>query len=285
MGKFEYLPEVIVMVLIEFAIVVAGLYVHSRYSPLPPDSRRWLIFEQRTFESCVTSIHGEKYTALLCGLRLLFFLWFLGIGVIYKLTRKAYRGGWEYFTNWNLVFISLYYLFAFLSSIFHIVTKYRKDDMHVSDLVKRRVSTFISIHFAVAGATALFITLVNFTLLSPRFYFFNVVSHFTTSVSFLIEMSLNNIHIHYKEFVFSFVWALLWLIIIWPSVAEGVKDWPYDFLQTDKAACFAWYNILFVVNFIFYSLWWYMSQLKFRLLGKAQNNCSVDDDNDILMNA
>ena len=95
MGKFEYLPEVIVMTFLEYVLVLFLLVkVISRYYPVF-EARRWFIFELRTFDSCATSVHGDGWNKILCGSRLLSFAFFLGVGVIFKFSKKKYDTGWS----------------------------------------------------------------------------------------------------------------------------------------------------------------------------------------------
>jgi hypothetical protein len=285
MGKFTYLPEIIGMVLIEYIIMVLILTKLARnYCPVIKH-RRWLIFEIRSFDSCATSVHGENYNAALCFTRFVSFSFFLGVGVIYKFSMPSHTDDWQFFTNWNLFLISAYFFEAFLASTLLIIAKRRNYDVWIPDHVQKTLGTLISIHFAVAGASAIFITTVNFAILDSNFEMINVVSHLATSVLLLLDLFLNNIHVHYLEFIFNFTWALVWMTFIWPLVVTHVKNWPYEFMETDRAKCFMWYNGMFVVNFFFYNVWWALCRFKLKIFGNSPVDGShikfrsiVDDD-------
>ena len=182
----------------------------------------------------------------------------------------------HYFTNWNIFLITAYFFEAFLASALLIVAKRRNYDIWISASTQHFLGTFLSIHFAVAGASAIFITTVNFAVLNPDMELFNIASHLATSIALIIDLSMNNIHVHYLEFICNFTWAAIWLTFIWPIVASDTRGWPYHFLETEKAKCFLWYNIMYAFNFLFYSIWWALSRAKFRLLGKDAPEVDFD---------
>jgi hypothetical protein len=104
--------------------------------------------------------------------------------------------------------------------------------------------------------TALFVTFVNFALLDPTPSFYNMTAHLFTSVSFIIEMSLNSIEVKRNEFVFNLSWIMLWFAVIWPVVAFGVKpDWPYDFMDSSTPAILVWLQLLLIIYVCIYYLW------------------------------
>lgn len=130
----------------------------------------------------------------------------------------------------------------------------------------------VQILFEVAGASALFITVVAFVLLNPEFSFWNVTYHFVTSCSFLVEMYLNSMTVRWEHCAINLFWALLYLIFIWPAVATSVVErWPYDFLDVSSTACFLWYTILFAANIFFYYVWYGFSYLKVRFFMTSTN--------------
>lgn len=285
MGEFTYLPEIIGMVLVEYVFFIFVVTKIARHYFPVIKHRRWLIFEIRGFDSCATSIHGERFDGVLCFTRFASFSFFLGVAVIYKFSLARYSSGWHYFTNWNLFLITAYFLEAFLASSLLIIAKRRKYDVWIPDHLQKILGTFISIHFAVAGASAIFVTTVNFAVLNPHMELFNLVSHLATSILLMFDLMLNNIHVHFIEYIFNFTWALVWMTFIWPVVVTHVRNWPYDFLETDRSRCFLWYNGMFLVNFFFYSMWWALCRCKLKLLGNGPLDGShiklgslIDDD-------
>jgi hypothetical protein len=71
----------------------------------------------------------------------------------------------------------------------------------------------------------------------------------------------------FEHIVLNLSWALLYLIFIWPVVAGGaLSHWPYFFLDTDSASVYAWYTILYVVDVIFFIIFWLIVNAKYALL-------------------
>jgi len=119
--------------------------------------------------------------------------------------------------------------------------------------------------FEVAGASAMLVTTVAFSLLNPEFAFWNVTIHFVTMCSLLLEMFLNALPVRLDHCPFNISWALLYLTFIWPIVVTGVvSKWPYAFLDTQDWKCFFWYTGLFLINILFYVVWWLFSVTKMR---------------------
>lgn len=121
----------------------------------------------------------------------------------------------------------------------------------------------LQILYAFVGGTAFFITVVAFGTLNPRFEFWNTTIHFITSVSFFIDAWFNRIPVRAVHLVFQVTWALVYMIFCWPmTIEDKLQGWPYFFLETKTTAAFAWYAILFILDIIFYLLWWLETYLK-----------------------
>lgn len=111
--------------------------------------------------------------------------------------------------------------------------------------------------------TAVLITLVTFTVLNPRFSFWNVSQHFITLMVLVLELFLNNMYVRIDHFPFNLSWALLYLIFIWPMVVTNkIPFWPYFFLATNNHSCFLNYTVLIVADFLFYCIFYSLSRLK-----------------------
>jgi hypothetical protein len=122
----------------------------------------------------------------------------------------------------------------------------------------------VQILFEMAGASALFVTVVAFVLLNPKFEFWNVSDHFVTSCTFLAEMAQNRMVVRWQHLLIHFFWPMAYLVYIWPAVGSGaVTNWPYDFLSTASDGCFGWYAMLFLGDALFYYLWYSLSRLKY----------------------
>jgi hypothetical protein len=179
----------------------------------------------------------------------------------------------EYFTNWNIILVSIYYSLAFASSCIGIKygSGYSDDagtgSIDRSDWDKNVIllGKIQNIIFEVEGATALLVTVVSFGLLDQSLDFWNITPHLMQTISFLIEMTLNRLHVNFEHAPFNLIWAGLYCCFVWPMVATGVMEkWPYFFFHTDTAACFIWYNGLFMADVGFYSMWYGLSYTKYK---------------------
>jgi hypothetical protein len=227
---------------------------------------------QNTY-SCSVGVNTSKARAAAIGLciyRAVCFCYFFGVGVLWNLIR---HGGWQYFTNWNLMLISVFYFSAFLCSV--IGLRYGHDDfsvnnnrdLHVNEVEwsrhVRRLGYLVHVLFEVCGGTALLVTTVDFTLLNPQFEFWNASEHFATMLSFLIELCLNCLPIRMDHFGYNALWASIYLVFIWSVVGSGARHhWPYSFLDVSSAACFVWYTGLLIADLFFYGIWAVLHRLK-----------------------
>lgn len=291
MGDFTYLPYCVVLVFLEFFIAIKLTFVwtvrrddanirRNRVSCHMNQSQpRWLvIFDQRSFLSCCSGLYGRWSTLLLLITRLSSALFFVVIGMGFNFARPEVQGHWQFFTNWNVGLIAGYYTLSTIATAYYVricqVSDWPSDDgecdssavlllSRVDSPRLRAIGTFLSVYFCVASVTALFVTSVNFALLDPAPRFYNMAAHLFTTISFLVEMSLNCVQLKKNEFVLNMAWLMLWLSVIWPVVYFGVKpDWPYDFLDSSTPAVFAWFQILFIVYFLLYMGWQALGERK-----------------------
>jgi hypothetical protein len=131
---------------------------------------------------------------------------------------------------------------------------------------------YLIFHFG--GATSLLVTVVAFSILDPTIYFWNLSVHLFTTISYIIELSLNSFYIQLKYVYLMIGWAVLYMIVLWPLVVNDIYNWPYEFLRVDKPTCFMWYTGLFIGCFIFYFIWYGFARLKFILVSKCINSNS-----------
>lgn len=288
-GDFTYLPYSIAMVVSEYLLMIKAMLVwtarrdearlrSTRHScRTQQEARRWLsVFDQRSFASCSGGLYGRGSSLLLLTTRLTSALFFVVIGMGFNFARPEVHGHWQYFTNWNVGLISGYYTLATAASAYFVNQCQVHGWPHDSDpsttalLLSRLDSprlrtagTFLSVYFCVASVTAIFVTTVNFVLLDPAPRFYNMTAHLFTSLSFMVEMSLNCVQLKKNEVVINMSWIMLWMSFIWPIVYFGVKpDWPYDFLDSSTPAIFAWFQLLFIVYFLIYLGWHAIAEWK-----------------------
>lgn len=280
MGAYTYLPYCIVFLCVEYLFGIKVVVWWTRrenekrqrnYSNswrLGPPRQHWLeIFDQRSFQSCASGLYGRTSCYMLLCTRLMSCLFFVIIGMGFNFSRSEIQGHWQFFTNWNVGLISGYYTLTCVASAQYLkaLRKHCPDDVDASDssmmmLIAsynnprwQAVGTFLGVYFSVASVTAFFVTTVNFLLLDPAPHFFNLTAHLFTSLSFIVEISLNSMEIKKNEIVLNMSWVMLWLAFIWPIVWLGIKpEWPYDFMDSSTPIVFLWYQVLIVVYFVIF---------------------------------
>jgi len=188
------------------------------------------------------------------------FIFFLGVGVAYNTVDSGGDFDLKYFTNWNVLLITLYFTVALSCCLIACCTTkpqaYQK---------RSQLSTIVLLLFEVAGSTAPLITVVNFTLLEDAMSLMNVTCHLVTSCCLLAEMLLNKLTVNFEHYPFVLAWFVAYMVTIWPLVLTGrVSEWPYPFLALDDWDCFFWYSGLIVASLFFYSFWYWVSVLKCR---------------------
>eukprot|EP01032_Pedospumella_encystans_P007724 gene7724-9232_t len=301
MTNLTYLPYIIPATLvIYFLVVVLVVYLYSLQethrakialsAPLAFQTNKRTLFEmyfgvlppQFTYGSLNT--YGGN-VLLLCT-RVMSFCYIFGLPGLWNFIRNDWDNLY-FFTLWNIIMISVYYSMAIISSVIGLL--YHQDflanttvgienswmaveapasgDKAYWSAHFHRLSFCMQILFQVAGASALFVTVIAFSFLNPVFDFWNVSAHLVTSLTFITEMSQNSLIVRWHHVVLNMGWAVIYLIYIWPAVASGeITDWPYGFLETENAGCFGWYFALFFFNVIFYFIWYYLSRAKYELI-------------------
>ena len=247
-----------------------------------------LYFSPVPFQYTYASVNAYGGNILLLCTRIASFCYIFGISGLWNFINNDWSDLF-YFTLWNVLMISAYYAMAIAASIIGLVygdafVKQENAEHPTSGWFTTaavgsegaywsahvlRLSLFMQILFEVAGASAFFVTVVAFSVLNPDFVFWNVNVHFLTSMTFLLEMSQNSMIVRWHHVLLNMLWALIYLFYIWPAVAtHKVTNWPYDFLDTSNAGCFAWYFVLFFADALFYMLLYYISRMKYEVIYK-----------------
>ena len=235
------------------------------------------------FEKAFYGVNNNSVTSLLLLLviRLLFFVYFFSIDFIINLEKNNISNYMKYFTNWNCVLITVYYSLALFSSFIGTFYTIRGNNERWSPIVEM-LGYFQYLVFHFGGATALMVTVVAFSLLDSKMYFWNLSVHLFTTISYIVELSLNSFYIQLKYVYLMIGWALLYMIVLWPLVVKDIYNWPYEFLRVDKPICFLWYTGLFIGCCIFYIIWYSLSRLKSSLVLKYINlNGSYGNSNNV----
>jgi hypothetical protein len=243
-------------------------------------------FEGDSFETVYQSCWGNWGTYLLAFTRLVSFLYMCGFNVVAKHSMDPMFS--VFFTAWNVDILALYFFLATISSILGILYDIHRQDFqesrrgHEANAVNfwstrtLRFGYVMQIVYEIAGATAFFVTVIAFAMLNPRFEFWNVTVHFITSLTILLELSLNNIHVRWEHMLLNLAWALIYLIFCWPMVRFGaIQDWPYFFLRSSTSFVFVWYIILIAVDIFFFYFFWACSLCKYLVLNWNEGNTYI----------
>lgn len=259
MGRYQFLAPIIVTITVEWLVFVAALlYWNKKHCS-------GLLFEGKSFETITSCPHPSIPPGVLAGVRLVLFGWFCGFSFIYNFVRSPH--GWHYYTNWNLILISIYYMLVTVASALKLYKDY-KSDISVS-AAEEALAKAAGTLYPVVGSAAIMITILNFILLSSDPDLWNITQHATTSISFIIfEMPLNDIPVNWPVWAVS--WPVVYLFFIWPVVAAGAKDWPYYFLEVENAGCFFWYQILFLASIMFFCFYYGIVRTKESLLTRSR---------------
>jgi hypothetical protein len=235
---------------------------------------------QYVYRSALEHFIGRKASQIILFLfRLGTFVFFFTMPFIYAYVKFGGNRS-MYFTIWNIELISLYFFLATISSVIGMFydsefENYEKQQHENEETPNHgfwsesltKFGYAIQILFQIAGSTAFFVTVINFATLDPAFKFWNVSAHFVTTMCFLAELILNVMIVRWEHVVFTILWALSYLIFIWPMVAEGAATrWPYFFLHTDSASVYPWYIVLFLALIIFFYIFWFVGFCKIRII-------------------
>lgn len=325
MGRFQYLGGIVPLMVGEYLIVaIIILWLHNRKRLVLNREREPLslfhsFLNSKSFDDIYRSHHrAHHWDIVLLFWRLGCFLFFLIVPCIENYVDE-HGFNYKWFTQWNIDWIVVYYMTALFSSIVGLYTE-RFGNSHSTQPSEQPLNGELSdpapksiewsypmqvighaahVLFEIAGGSAFFVTVIDFSLLGGHFTFMNTSEHFVTSLSLLVEMYLNRIEVRWEHLLLNLGWALFYLIFIWPAVKlDTVKSWPYGFLDTSTPTCFAWYTFLFIVNVIFYLIWYGFYRLKLRCFPmegatsvggelvkrKSKNHGRDDEDNRIMNN-
>lgn len=207
------------------------------------------------FEASHKCFFGDKFQGLLLFTRSLSLIYFLGIVTIYH--DIIFPSDWWFFTFWNIYLLSTYFLLSTVSTLLDFCCRGFEETLFGKKLGKVIVSLY-----SVCGATAFFITVINFSLLSPSLNFWNISEHMVTTIAILIEISLNAFQVQPIQYIFCASWIMLYVGFIWIIHLSGLKDWPYWFLDADNWTSLLWYSGLFVLDVVFFTIWWSIHKVK-----------------------
>ena len=263
MSAGSLLGGVIAMITLEVAVILILIFLRQRYNPICRREQR--PFSELSGRSLVGTLVGDRVLLLF---RFCSFLYFLCVAWAWNWSKAADGNSpsqkYNYFTNWNLVLITVYFLNALSCSVLHALDKVRHLSAQHHAIVEQLCRNSARL-FDVCGSCALFVTVVSYGILDHSGDQWNVIAHITNSVFMIVEAAFNDLAGSMESFKFVIFWAYFYLIFTWGLVGTGVKGSPYFFLETSSATAFGWYSGLLVLLFLFFIIWIYALELKYYL--------------------
>ena len=302
-SQFSNLPQIVILSIMEYALILSITRYYQFHRHGKPKAHASITPKMDTesgnelkslasidIDECNVKFH-ETYeshslplTYVLLTTRLISLGYILGIAVIaeYILTSP----NWFYFTNWNTKLISLYFLVSSINSVVGLCNlrkskhpEFVGDAKHGYEVEsvpeqppKFLYADFVHCLFEVCGATSILIAVVDFTILNRNLEFWNLTCHLATVICLLVEMSLNTFYVRLNHFVINVSWAFIYLIVVWIFVYNNLEPWPYNFMDTSTPFCYFAYTALVLGNFLFYFIWYSISELKRVIVSWGRDN-------------
>jgi hypothetical protein len=247
-------------------MIILGLITHRTLHPERTGAK------PNNYQQCGTSVlastrYGSKMNTALFGWRVFCCLWFMGgawlANWIYAISEGNDPKYW-YFTVWNLILIGFYFLFASITSwqSYMDPTGDFTSGLLPSWYTKEwsdRVMNIMNPVYDIAGANAIFVTLVAFSVLDSSARFWNLVNHMSNTVFIIIEMMMNDM----RPAAYSYLWSLVWLYtytcITWILVSTETRNWPYTFMEVEQVSAFIVYSLLVFINGMLFFLWLFLA--------------------------
>ena len=268
MGDFSYFWALAGVLLAETIIFITGhIVLFRKYHPHSCSVKDF--FDGKTIHSSNASWLGKWGTIALTIFRISGFFFFFAVGILLNfITYTPIEKNWDAFTHWNMFFIAAYFFCASVSSIIyvvneHLISENRSELMCISQLDV--LGAFISVFHIITFATALFITIVTFSFLTSELSFWNIVLHLATSIAMLLEFTLTTIDIQFQDAVPHLLWLLLYVVISFIVVRLELREWRYYFMKTGTAGCFAWYNLMFILDWLCFFIVFGLSKCKLHI--------------------
>lgn len=195
-------------------------------------------------------------------------------------TGGSNRADWfTYFTYWNCILLSVYFLLSSSLSIYGIML--RNDIIHIQSPLMIIYSKIAHTLFEVCGGSEQLVMVIAFSQITigangqhkSKLDVWNLSIHLVTVITLFIEMVFNDLYVRLDHYPINLAWGIFYLIFIWLYVyfsPSSRPKWPYFFLETEFVSCFYWYSGILALNFLFYLLWFCASELKFWIRTKFE---------------
>ncbi len=200
--------------------------------------------------------------------RICSFCWFFCLAWVYRWV--TYDPNYWYFTIWNIILLSLYFLAATICSVQFFLDPDNKQEISflLSPSKRAQMAVWLKTASDVTGSCALFVSVVAFGVLDNSMEFWNVTFHLTNSLFFLVETAQNSIRAQPRNCLVGLVFMYVYVVFAWILVAGAqIRPWPYFFLNTEYVIAYGWYIGLQLFYMLFFVFWLGIVKQKFKIFG------------------
>jgi hypothetical protein len=223
------------------------------------------------FDSIIQASLGKRCKFFLGLSRFIYFLCFTFMFAL--LNDQEGIKGWAmyYFTNWTILLVAIYFFLSFISSFIAIYLKSIRNPYEASlnleiewSCTMRCLGVIIHLLYEVAGASSCFALVFDYIFMnSKNNSMILTCARIVTVTSLILELLMNNIDVRFDQYPVTAAFLMIYFLFIWPEVSFGhLNDWPYEILSASSINCYGYYLIVFILNFIFYCVWYTLYILK-----------------------
>ena len=198
---------------------------------------------------------------------------------------------WYYFSSWNALLLSVYFMLATCASILGFVYgipdsvvhlapdesdpsnnySYNLDKSESESKSKKiiwsahsvRFGQIIHVLFEVCCGSSLLVIASCLLVFDSESGFWNLSVNLAPLLTLLLELLLNNMYVSIDHYPYNLSWAFLYLIFIWPVVVMNkISFWPYAVLSLERNTCYFWYTLLVLTDTICYFIFCFLSFIK-----------------------
>lgn len=223
------------------------------------------------FDTIIQASLGKGCKFFLCLSR---FIYFICFSIMFALLNdQEHIKGWGmyYFTNWTILVVAIYFFLSFISSFIAIYLKLKRNPYEASlnleiewSCTMRCLGVIIHLLYEIAGASSCFVLVFDYLFMnSKNNSIILIFARIVTLTSLILELLMNNIDVRFDQYPATAAFLMMYLLFIWPTVTFGNLDnWPYDILSVSSRNCYGYYLLIFILNFMFYCVWYSLYILK-----------------------
>ena len=223
------------------------------------------------FDSIIQASLGKRCKFFLGLSRFIYFVCFTFMFSL--LNDQEGIKGWAmyYFTNWTILLVAIYFFLSFICSFIAIYLKSIRNPYETSlnleiewSCTMRFLGLIIHLLYEVAGASSCFVLVFDNIFMNPKNNSMILIfARIVTVTSLILELLMNKIDVRFDQYPTTAAFLMIYFLFIWPEVSFGhLDDWPYEILSASSINCYGYYLIVFILNFIFYCVWYTLHIVK-----------------------